>query len=194
MARAEVTSLRTTKEAARLMGRPSEQALWVWARARGVAPERTVQLGSARLALWDMTVLYDAEHADQVAATTPATAADVYVEAAGMEWPSTNRRDHWSKRARLTRGWRVAAALAARRARLQPVPGPVRIEATVHKATARRYDLDGVTPTVKACVDGLRDAGVLVEDDTTAAPELLLRAGEKCPGRPGIALLLVPVG
>src|SRR5690349_6164749 len=57
--------------------------------------------------------------------------------------------------------------------------GPVTIAATVHRSDARKFDLDGVTPTIKACIDGLRDAGLLDEDHWGVITELTIRRGEQ---------------
>lgn len=76
---------------------------------------------------------------------------------------STNR--HWRHRQRLASTWREAAAWRARQARIPSFAEPVAIVGTIHKADRRIYDVDGATATIKACVDGLRDAGVLTGDD-----------------------------
>ena len=96
-------------------------------------------------------------------------------------WATTNQRHHWTVRNRITQAWRSAAAWHARADRIRPVAGPVRIEATIRRADSRRFDLDGHAPTVKACIDGLRDAGVLIEDDMRHMPTLTLTAGPKTP-------------
>lgn len=87
-----------------------------------------------------------------------------------------NDRPHWSRRARLTRIWRTTTALHAHRvlgpgraARAQP-PSFVRV--TFPVTVNRRRDSDGPAPTVKACVDGLVDAG-LWPDDTPDYVETL---------------------
>ena len=80
----------------------------------------------------------------------------------------SNDRPHWSRRARLTRIWRTAAALHAHKrlgpgkaARAQP-PSYVRV--TFPVPVNRRRDSDGPAPTVKAIVDGLVDAGCWPDD------------------------------
>lgn len=90
----------------------------------------------------------------------------------------SNDHTHWRNRHQLTATWRAVAALQARRL---PVfgAGPVRITAVVHRDDKRLYDLDGIAPTVKACIDGLRDAGRLDEDNCRVIPELTIRHGEQ---------------
>lgn len=92
-------------------------------------------------------------------------------------WLTTNSRDHWAVTNKRTQAWRKAAWAMTKSARLTPLAGPVRITATIHKATRHRYDLDGHAPTVKACIDGIRQAGLIPEDDTTVIPQLTIRAG-----------------
>lgn len=91
---------------------------------------------------------------------------------------SNQHNDAWRTRHTLTRAWRDATAWHARR-----LPkfgtGPVRIIATIHRDDKRTFDLDGIAPTVKACIDGLRDAGVLSDDNCRVVPELVLRAGDQ---------------
>lgn len=93
-------------------------------------------------------------------------------------WLTTNSRDHWAVTNKRTQTWRKAAWAMTKAGRLTPVVGPVHITATIHKTTRHRYDLDGHTPTVKACIDGIRQAGLIPEDDTTVIPQLTIRAGE----------------
>ncbi len=93
-------------------------------------------------------------------------------------WLTTNSRDHWAVTNKRTQTWRKAAWAMTKAARLTPITGPVHVTATIHKTTRARYDLDGHTPTVKACIDGIRQAGLLPEDDTTVIPQLTIRAGE----------------
>ena len=96
------------------------------------------------------------------------------------KWVTTNgqrARHHYDQAATVT-PWRQAAALAARG--MEPIAPPVTITATIHKSHNRRYDLDGITPTVKACIDGLRDAGGLADDDDRHVVALTVRAGCVC--------------
>lgn len=99
---------------------------------------------------------------------------------APAKWLGTNQRDHFHQRAIATRTWREAAAWAAKGQHLPALGmGPVAVCATVHRSDARKFDLDGVTPTIKACIDGLRDAGVLAEDHWGVITELTIRRGEQ---------------
>lgn len=82
---------------------------------------------------------------------------------------SMNDRVHWRVRARLTRAWRHAAQMAAC-AQLGSSPSKrsrpaceVRVDFPVRAVGARR-DPHNLAPTVKACIDGLVDAGVWPDD------------------------------
>lgn len=99
---------------------------------------------------------------------------------APAKWVRSNDHSNaWRTRHQLTTAWRGAAAWAAKGQHLPAFGmGPVTITATVHRDDARKFDLDGVTPTVKACIDGLRDAGVLLEDHWGVVTELTIRRGE----------------
>ncbi len=95
-------------------------------------------------------------------------------------WISTNAQHnrHPNERSKMVAPWRDAAALAA--AGMPPSPTPVAVTATIHKSRNNRWDIDGIVPTVKACIDGLRDAGVLAEDDDQHIPALTVRVGCVC--------------
>lgn len=91
-------------------------------------------------------------------------------------WLTTNDRDHWAVRNARTQTWRRAAWAMSKGNR--PFTGPVTITATIHKPTRVRYDLDGIAPTVKACIDGMCDAGVLTDDHAEVVTTVTIRAGE----------------
>lgn len=106
---------------------------------------------------------------------------------------NANHRTHWAKKSTIVRTWRTAAKIHALANGLPHFGDqPVRITATVHTRTARSYDAANYAPTAKACVDGLRDAGVLVEDDNAHVIGPDMRAGEKC-DPPCLVLLIEAV-
>ena len=77
-------------------------------------------------------------------------------------------RMHWTKRAAQTREYREIAKYAAMEAaqRSGPIRGPVAV--TIHAAYGYRRqtpDLDATISASKAYLDGIVDAGVLVDDD-----------------------------
>ena len=69
-------------------------------------------------------------------------------------WLSANDREHPLKRARRVKEWRTAAGWLGRDV------GAV----------------ENLAPTAKAIMDGLRDAGVLPDDDTTNVPVVTFRS------------------
>ena len=92
---------------------------------------------------------------------------------------TSNQHGHWRKRHELTAAWRGASGWAAKTQHLPQFTTPVHVTATIHRADQRIHDLDGFAPTVKAVIDGLRDAGCLVEDDWRHIPVLTIRKGEQ---------------
>lgn len=78
-------------------------------------------------------------------------------------WITSNGRYHWADKARRTRWIRQAATIAAR-----GIPPHQRVHVNAYIAFPRngRADADNAHPTVKACLDGVVDAGVLPDDDS----------------------------
>ncbi|RKT85619.1 hypothetical protein SAMN05421805_12778 [Saccharopolyspora antimicrobica] len=83
---------------------------------------------------------------------------------------TANQRHHWARRAKLTRAVRDTAASLAHDAQV-PALGRCTIRLVWTVTDRRRRDADNLVPTLKACCDGLVDAGV-VADDT---PELMAK-------------------
>lgn len=86
---------------------------------------------------------------------------------------SANQRMHWAQRANVTRDVRQVTRLLARN-----TPHADRLVVTLHyrPRDIRRRDAHNLWPTVKACVDGLVDAGVVDDDDTAhcSTPEPII--------------------
>ena len=78
-------------------------------------------------------------------------------------WLNSNDRLHRQAEAKLVKAWREAAKTAA--PERPAYTEPVRIWCEIWKPRANRYDPGNLYPTAKACVDGFRDAGLLVDDD-----------------------------
>ena len=88
----------------------------------------------------------------------------LWLDIPATEVLTSNQRLHWGERARRTRALRWRATLAYRAA------GKPRLEAAhcVARLTyrdRRRRDDHNITPTLKACVDGVVAAGLLPDDD-----------------------------
>ena len=100
---------------------------------------------------------------------------------APCDWINSNHRLHWAEKARRTSAWRAAAYAAAAQVprRQRAFTTPVHIVCTVHKTRGGRFDVANLSPTSKACIDGLVDAGVIPDDsnDWLIGPDM--RAGDK---------------
>lgn len=79
------------------------------------------------------------------------------------KWLNLNDRNHWSKGSPLTRYWRE---VACDRALEEGAPTWVYPHVTAYLAFGdnRRRDVHNYTPTVKASIDGLTDAGLWRDD------------------------------
>ena len=70
---------------------------------------------------------------------------------------------HHMERAALTREWREAFGWLARKEHLAPVSQAI-IVVQPHLRFKRSMDCDACMPAAKAAIDGLIDAGVLIDD------------------------------
>lgn len=115
------------------------------------------------------------------------------VPAAGLLWLTENQRLHWAERNQRIRGWRFATYVAARKAKL-PRLDRARIECELLFTDVRRRDPGNWSPTAKACVDGLVDAGVFDDDDYTRVVGPDMRIGPKVtPAKRGVVLHIHPL-
>lgn len=78
---------------------------------------------------------------------------------------SLNDRMHWATRARKVKDVRTIVCLRVLAAGVKPMPAAV---LTLHyqPRDVRRRDSDNLFATVKAVADGIRDSGVIPDDDT----------------------------
>lgn len=81
-------------------------------------------------------------------------------------YPTPNRNDHWAKKAEMARGWRHDTALLAREARI-PRCDKVHVTLQFWPPDRRRRDADNLLLVLKHCIDGLRTAQVVEDDDPT---------------------------
>lgn len=86
---------------------------------------------------------------------------------------SLNDRLHWRTKARLTKTIRSVVEALARAARLKPVEGHATVTLHYQPRDNRRRDADNLYATVKPCLDGLRDAGVLRDDSADLVTPLV---------------------
>lgn len=80
------------------------------------------------------------------------------------EWLTQNQRLHWAQAASRKKAVRYRSRVEARRQGIQPRTGKTIATILVGYPTARRADPENAAPTIKAAIDGLVDAGVLVDD------------------------------
>jgi hypothetical protein len=97
---------------------------------------------------------------------------------------SANDRRHWRTRSRLTRHWRGLAMVMCRsainRGELRRVDS-ARIDVWFSFPTNQRRDVGNLYPTVKACIDGFVDAGLMPDDDDSHLDGPFLHRGEQGP-------------
>lgn len=100
---------------------------------------------------------------------------------AAVQFLNLNQRMHWAPKADLTKKWRNTAHIAATTAKLPKGLERVHITAHIIKPTARQYDVHNLMPTLKACVDGLVDYGLILDDTNNHLIGPDLRQGGKGP-------------
>lgn len=79
---------------------------------------------------------------------------------------SLNSRMHWATKGKITREIRAITALRARQARI-PAMESAHVELHWVPADRRKRDSDNPYPTLKAAIDGCRDAEIFTDDDST---------------------------
>lgn len=120
------------------------------------------------------------------------TRRTVHISLTDQPWLNSNQRLHWATRARHTRRIREAAAWRVRALGEQPMDA-VEITAVIHPKTARRFDPHNWQPTVKAAIDGIVDAGLIVDDDSSRVLSVAFQAGEKDPRGTRLRLIVKEV-
>src|SRR5699024_9235992 len=108
-----------------------------------------------------------------------------------QDWINANKRYHWARKAELTRYWRNMAAPMATAAKA-PTLERAHVTLTFHRADKRDFDPSNLSPTSKACVDGLVDAGVVPDDSRRVVVGPDERYGE--PGQRRIVLRVYDLG
>ena len=111
----------------------------------------------------------------------------------GSPWLSTNRRDHYHARAALVRTWRALALAGAKKLGRDKMTEPVCAHAQIHFTDNRARDLDGAVPTVKACLDGVVDSGLIEDDNRRILVSLLITSAPGKYDRGGVLLDIGPV-
>lgn len=100
---------------------------------------------------------------------------------AGLQLLNANERLHWRKKNDRTQAIADAAIVMARKAKI-PALDKVTITVVYHPNAKRRLDPHNWYPTVKAAIDGIVRAGVLVDDDHTHLLGVDIVLGDPVPG------------
>lgn len=108
------------------------------------------------------------------------------------EWISANHREHHMVRAAKTKAWRQAAQAHARAARI-PALTRATVLAEGCAATNHRRDVDRIALTVKACLDGLTDAGIWPDDNHEHVTQVTYREGPRVTGLARLRLTITEV-
>lgn len=114
---------------------------------------------------------------------------------AGMELLTSNQRGHWGKGYRIGQDITDAVILLARAQKI-PRLDRVTIVAEWRPPTRGRSvvrDAHNLAPSVKAAIDGITRAGVLVDDSDRYVADVAIRSGDACPlGRLVLIITEVP--
>lgn len=108
------------------------------------------------------------------------------------EWLTANGRYHWADKAKRTKALRSKTAILAKQ--LEPTTGTVHATAFVAYPRGGRVDVANSYPSIKACIDGLVDAGIL-EDDShkyLIGPDMRVDTPTKTKGLHQVRIVLTP--
>lgn len=103
----------------------------------------------------------------------------------------SNQRHHWAKKAKLVAAVRLVARACG--AKVERIDGPVVVSMVWTVPDKRRRDVGASSPSLKAAIDGLVDAGVLLADDSTVVTEERCRIEYKA-GVRGVRVEIEGVG
>lgn len=84
---------------------------------------------------------------------------------------TANQRLHWAQQHKRTKHVRHTVAWRAKSAAI-PACAHITVRLHYHPADNRRRDASNLYPTSKAAIDGLRDAGVVPDDDGRYVTEI----------------------
>lgn len=86
---------------------------------------------------------------------------------AGIRLLNANDRQHWGQHYQVTRRLRQTAGWLAKAAKIPPLEHVRIVVEYQPPTTSRKRDSGNWAPTGKACIDGIRDARVIADDDST---------------------------
>lgn len=102
------------------------------------------------------------------------------------------RTVHHMKRAKIVKEWRAAFCELAQEA-MMPRLEMIEVVVTPHVINAKyRQDVGACFPLVKAAIDGLVDAGVLIDDNAKIVIKLTFLTPQF--GKDALELTVIPVG
>lgn len=105
-------------------------------------------------------------------------------------WLSANQRLHWAPKSQRTKALRVLGRANANTLQV-PTFDVAHVAAFIGYPRNGRADPANAAPTVKALIDGLVDAGVFPDDDSTHVLGPTYLRGDKCPaGQHTVRLVL----
>lgn len=106
-------------------------------------------------------------------------------------WLSANQRMHWAPRAKRTRALRELAKIRSEIDRI-PTHDVTHVAAFIGYPRNGKADPANAAPTVKALIDGMVDAGVWPDDDSThvIGPTYLRDPKSPTPGHYTVRLVL----
>jgi crossover junction endodeoxyribonuclease RusA len=104
--------------------------------------------------------------------------SELTVEVPTNEWLSSNQRPHWAAKSRKTKALRERAYYLAKAQKLT-APTPASLIVEVGYPKRGRADPENGQPTYKALIDGMVDAGVIPDDDSSHIVETRYRRGAR---------------
>ena len=105
-------------------------------------------------------------------------------------WLSANDRRHWADKGKRTKALRAMGCIVARSAKVGQL-GTTHVAAFIGYPRNSKADPANAAPTVKALIDGMTDAGVWPDDDSTfVLGPTFLRGDKSEPGTHSVRLVL----
>jgi crossover junction endodeoxyribonuclease RusA len=98
----------------------------------------------------------------------------------GLPLLSLNHRLHWAETARRKKGIRTAAWAVTKQQKV-PFLGRIRVTGEYQPPDRRKRDEDNLAVSLKAAIDGIRDAGVVLDDTADLVTFAGVRIGERYP-------------
>jgi crossover junction endodeoxyribonuclease RusA len=117
-----------------------------------------------------------------LAATGPEPESVIVVVPGRPPNPNRTRRYHWRARHRADQEWRQAGRLSAHGLRRTPMQRAT-LDVVHVVPDRRRRDLDNLTASIKAVLDGIVDAGVIADDSS----RVLVSVTHRIEHEPGVA-------